>query len=115
MAFGFSSIGHALAWLGHEIVAGTKKVETVAAKVQSEEPIIEAISGIAYPPAVLIEKAAFGLLGKVGSAVTTLDSVEAAKGLNLTLDEQEISEIKAVVDYLKQHPLFAASVTTTAK
>jgi prophage DNA circulation protein len=110
MGFKFSSIGAAFSKIASDIVTGAHAMETVLSKVQASAPTLEAVTSVISPQAALIETAAFGLLGKVASAVNGVEPAVAAKGINLQLDESEVADLQEIVSYLKTHPFSTAAV-----
>jgi len=103
MGFGFHSIEHAFASVAQDIVRTGRIFSLVASRIEKAAPEIEAISGAIYPPAVLIERAAFGLLGVAANAASTIDDATAAKGLNVQLDLDSIKELQQIATFLKAH------------
>lgn len=101
MGFGFHSIEHAFGSVARDIVRTASLFSLVASRIEKEAPEIEAISGAIYPPAVLMERAAFGLLGMAAQASTSVKDAAAAKGLNLQLDENAITQLQEIAKYLE--------------
>lgn len=101
MGFGFRNIEHVFASIAKDTVKTATIVSTIDSRIEKAAPEIEAITGAIYPPAVLIERAAFGLLGLAASASTTISDATKAHGLNLTLDEEAIKELQQIAKYLK--------------
>ncbi len=87
MGFGSSSIEHAFGSVARDMVRTASIFSLVASRIEKDAPEIEAISSAIYPPAVLMERAAFGLLGMAAQASTKVGDAASAKGLNLQLDE----------------------------
>jgi hypothetical protein len=103
MGFGFHSIEHAFGSVARDIVRTASIFSLVASRIEKEAPEIEAISGAIYPPAVLMERAAFGLLGMAAQASTSVSDAATAKGLNLQLDETAIRQLQQIARYLESH------------
>jgi hypothetical protein len=103
MGFGFSSVEHAFASVAKDIVKTATIFSLVASRVEKAAPEIEALTGAIYPPAVLLERAAFGLLGTAANAASTVGDASKAKGLNIQLDEKSITELQQIAKYLKSH------------
>jgi class 3 adenylate cyclase len=103
MGFGFSSVEHAFASVAKDIVKTATIFSMVASRVEKAAPEIEALTGAIYPPAVLLERAAFGLLGTAANAASRVEDVSKAKGLNIQLDEQSITELQQIARFLKVH------------
>jgi hypothetical protein len=103
MGFGFHSIEHAFGSVARDIVRTASIFSLVASRIEKAAPEIEAITGAIYPPAVLIERAAFGLLGVAAQASTTIGDATAAKGLNISLDETSIKQLQEIAKYLESH------------
>lgn len=98
MGFGFKSIEHAFATIARDIAKGI-------AVLQVAEPIVEGVTAILDPPAVVIERGAFAALGKIAGAIhqTAVDGqlVVQAKGLDVHLDEQEAADFLQVWQLLQ--------------
>lgn len=109
MAFGFASIGHALASVAHDIVKAAKWVAGIEQKIQAQAPLIEALSGIVSPQAAAIERGAFACLGIIASAVHDAGDAAAANGLDIKLDAQLVADVKAILPEL-QKALAAAGI-----
>ena len=103
MGFGFHTIEHAFGSIARDIVRTASIFSLIASRIEKDAPEIEAITGAIYPPAVLIERAAFGLLGMAAQASTTVSDAAAAKGLNLQLDESSIRQLQQIAKYLEAH------------
>jgi len=103
MGFGFHNVEHAFASIAKDMVRTATIFSVVASRVEKAAPEIEAITGAIYPPAVLLERAAFGLLGTAANEASTIEDASKAKGLNITLDEQSITELQQIAKYLKTH------------
>jgi hypothetical protein len=103
MSFGFKSIGHFFAAVAGDIVKGARAVSGVMIKIGKAEPEIEAITSLFFPLAVELERGAFALLGIAAHAVSETGDAVAANGLNITLDQQLIADIKALIPALEQY------------
>jgi len=101
MGFGFHNIEHAFASVAKDMVRTATTFSFIASRVEKAAPEIEAITGAIYPPADLMERAAFGLLGMAANAVSATDDAVQAKGLNLQLDLHSIQELQQIATYLK--------------
>ncbi|MBV8810650.1 MAG: hypothetical protein JO033_18430 [Acidobacteriaceae bacterium] len=106
MGFGFHSIDHAFGSVAKDIVKTASILSLVASRVDKAAPEIEAITSAVYPPAVLIERAAFALLGMAAHTATTIGDATAAKGLNLQLDESSIKQLQEIAKLLDAHVKF---------
>lgn len=100
MSFGFKSLGHAFGWIGHEIVSGARAIEKIIPFLQKNEAFVEGVTALVDPQAVIIERAAFHVLGEVLSAVKDADAAATAKGLLLELDAAVIADLKALANDL---------------
>jgi hypothetical protein len=96
MGFGFRNIEHAFASIAKDMVKTATIFSVVASRVEKAAPEIEAITGAIYPPAVLLERAAFGLLGTAANAANNVEDAAKTKGLNLQLDKQSITELQQI-------------------
>ena len=112
MGFSITSIEHALATVGHDIVKGAKAVDSflqaAAAKGVVAEPIVESLTAVIDPAAVPIERAAFAALGLLAKAAASADSATAQKGLSIQLDEQTYQDFVTVYNLLKNKANFAS-------
>jgi hypothetical protein len=98
MKFGFDSVGHMFATFFHDIHTGAQAVEKfLATKVIPLESEVEAVTSVIFPPAVMIERAAFGLLGLAAAAAHDAQPAADANGLNITLDAQMVADIRALL------------------
>src|SRR5579883_1364395 len=88
MSFGFKNIGHFFASVAGDIVKGARAVASVMMKVGKVEPELEALSSLFFPQAVAVSEA--------GDAVDQ-------KGINITLDQQLIADIKALIVAIEQY------------
>ena len=101
MSFGFQNIGHFFAVTFSDISKGAKAVEKALVKVGAAEATVEAITALVYPPAVLIERAAFSVLGKVAGAAHDAQPAADASGLNVTFTAVEVADIRALIAIVK--------------
>lgn len=101
MSFGFASVGHAFATVFADAVKGAKAVASALDKASAAESVIEGISAVVYPPAVIIERAAFATLGKVAAAAHDFNPSNATQLLSVQFDAQELADIKAIVASVK--------------
>lgn len=115
MGFGFKNIEHAFAYAAQEMVKGAKIVGAATAHLQAVEPVVETVTAAVDPPAVLIERAAFALVGSAAKAASDLGDASQAKGLNLQLDAQSIQDLQLIAKYLRGHlAAVGATLATTA-
>lgn len=108
MAFNtvFKNFGHAIATAAKYTVTGIGDVVKFANKAQAVEPGVDLLVGaLAGPAAVKISDLAFHALGSIAQALepigTDVTGQVAEKGLNVTLDLQTITDIKALIPTLK--------------
>lgn len=99
--FSFSSLGHAFAYCAQKIVQGAKVIESVLAKVAATEPVVEQITSMIDPSAVILERAAYALLGMALHAVHDAGEAASAQGLNISLDVQTVQDLKALLPAVK--------------
>jgi hypothetical protein len=92
--FKFDSIEHALAAVAHDTVIAAHATVNTIAKIQKVAPEIENITGLIDPPAVIIERAAFAALGMLTKAANDTATVSSDKGLNVSMDQQTLTEYK---------------------
>jgi hypothetical protein len=95
--FSWQSAGHAFASLFHDVVVGSRKVETVLQFVQKDQSEIEAVTGLIDPGAAVIERIAFGALGELVGAVHSVGLAAAVNGVNITFDAAAVAEIKNLI------------------
>ena len=103
VGFGFHSIEDAFGSVARDIVRTASVFSLVASRIEKDAPELEALTGAIYPPAALMERAAFGLLGMAAQASTKVGDAAAAKGLNLQLDESGIQQLQQIAKYLETH------------
>jgi hypothetical protein len=84
-------------------VKGARAVANVMQKAGKAEPEIEALSSLFFPQAVELERGAFALLGLAAQAVNDAGGAAGANGINITLDQQLIADIKALIDAIEQY------------
>jgi hypothetical protein len=70
------------------------------------EPIIEGVTAVLDPPAVVVENAAFAVLGTVLNEIQTASSdtksAIASKGLSVTFDQDVVKDLEAVLATCEQ-------------
>ena len=101
---------HLYASTAKELVAAYRfiqsKVIPALKDIDADASVIEAVTGLVAPEAVAVERAAFAVLGMV---VDILDKVpETNGGVNITLDAEIVTEIKAIAAIIKKnlpHPV----------
>jgi len=103
MSFGFKNIGHFFATVAADIVKGARVAATVMRKVGNVETEVEAVSSLFFPQAVALERGAFALLGLAAQAVSEAGDAAAANGLNITLDQQLVADIKALIQAIEEY------------
>ncbi|SRR5579884_1796836 len=111
--FGITSIEHAIARVGKEIVTGAKTVAGALAKIDNPEVVktVEAVTSVLYPNAVAVEDASFNALGKIATAAQDVVAIsDKGATLNIQLTAQELADFKAIASSIKQ--LFPAKGIT---
>jgi len=103
MSFGFKNIGHFFATVAADIVKGARVAATVMRKVGNVETEVEAVSSLFFPQAVALERGAFALLGLAAQAVSEAGDAAAANGLNITLDQQLVADIQALIQAIEEY------------
>jgi hypothetical protein len=101
--FSFKNIGHFLATVAADIAKGARAAANVMTKAKRIEPEVEALTGLLFPQAVELERGAFALLGMAAQAVSEAGDAAAANGLNITLDQQLVADIKALIPAIEQY------------
>lgn len=69
--------------------------------VNAKAATIETVTGFINPAAEKLEVAAFALLGAAITAILAADAAGVAKGVNVSLDEEAIKDIKALIPAVK--------------
>jgi hypothetical protein len=99
-----TSVENALA-KASDTVKVAKFVETsvlpVLKKAQAEASTIEAVTALVSLQAANIERAGFAVLSVVINALDAAGAAAGANGLNVTLDEQLVADIKAIAAAVK--------------
>jgi len=101
--FSFTNIGHFFATMAADIVKGARAAASVMSKAEKIEPEVEALTGVLFPQAVELERAGFLLLGMAAQAVSETGDAAAANGANITLDQQLVADIKALIQAIEQY------------
>jgi len=83
-------------------VKGARVVANVLQKAQKAEPEIEALS-IFFSRRPLSLSAEPSRLGLAAQAVNDADGAAGANGINITLDQQLIADIRAWMDAIEQY------------
>ena len=100
-----TSVEHALDAAASDTVKVAKFVETsvlpALKTAQANSSTIEAVTGLVSPQAANIERAGFAVLGVVINAIDAAGAAAGANGLNVTLDAQLVSDIKAIASAVK--------------
>lgn len=107
--FKFKSLGHALATAAQAIVADARLIETLMVKAQTQAPLVESLTSFVSPQAALIERAAFGVLGKVSHAAIDAGAAASSGGLNIQFDAAEIADVRELARTLLAHPIVQTS------
>ena len=112
MSFGIKTIEHALAVAAQDVVKGAKAADSFLQKVAAQgkvaEPVIENLTAMIDPAAVVYERAAFAALGLVAKAAGAADAATAAKGLLIPLDQEAWADFQEVWNDLKSKASFLA-------
>ena len=98
----FKSVGH---FLAKAFTAVVKGVATVA----KSEATVEAVTSVVDPAAVPLERAAYALLGEIGSLLAKGDAAVLAKLADAGLDTAVIQQVQ---DALKSVPNLIALAKT---
>jgi hypothetical protein len=101
--FSFKNIGHFFSTVAADIVKGARAAASVMSRAEKFEPQVEALTGLLFPQAVELERAAFVLLGMAAEAVSETGDAVAANGLNIPLDQQLIADIKALIPAIERY------------
>jgi hypothetical protein len=101
--FSFKNIEHFFATVAADIVKGARAAASVMSRAQKVEPEVEALTGLLFPQAVEVERVAFALLGMAAQAVSETGDAAADNGLNITLDQQLVADIKALIRAIEQY------------
>lgn len=90
-------------------VTEAKLIESGACPCTLAMTLIETLTGFVSPQAVLIERAAFGILGKVSHAVIDAGAAASQSGLNVQFDAAEIADLREISRALLAHPIVQTS------
>lgn len=101
--FSFKNIGHFFATVAGDVVKGARAVANVMLKAEKAAPEIEALSSLFFPQAVELERGAFALLGMAAQAVSEAGDAAAANGINITLDQQLVADIKTLIQAIETY------------
>jgi hypothetical protein len=100
-----ASVEHAFAIaIGDIKKAGAVVIKDVLPElvaVHTAASTIESITALVSPQLANIERVGDAVLGKVIAAIEDADAAALAKGLNVTLDAQTISDIKSIIPAIK--------------
>lgn len=80
-------------------VAGEAPI--VIAKIEADAPEVEQLTELVYPGAVAVEAAAFSVFEKVADAVEAAGPAANSNGLSVSLDQEVIAAVEAVIPALK--------------
>jgi hypothetical protein len=101
--FSFNNIGHFFATVAADIVKGARAAASVMSSADKVAPEVEALTGMLFPQAVEVERIAFALLGMAAQAVNDSGDVAAGNGLNITLDQQLVKDIKSLIKSIEEY------------
>jgi len=105
VSISIGSVEHAIAIAAQKLVAEAKLVTQtivpVLRRAQASEATIESVTALVNPNAVVVERAAFAVLGKILAAMQDGQAAVQASGLNIQLDAQELADLKALAATLK--------------
>lgn len=97
MSFSFKNLGHYIAVVARDIVK-------FGAAVQKAEPVIEAVTALVYPPAVVLERAGASALGYLVDAADKATQVaDGQVTLTIQLLASEVADFKAFAAFFKGH------------
>lgn len=113
--FTFKNVGHFFATVASDIVKGARTVATVMLQVRKAEPEVEGLPALIFSQALELERGAFALLGMAAQAVSEAGDAAGANGLNITLDQQLIADIKALIQAIEQYAKSAGLTKPAAK
>lgn len=116
MAISFASVGHAFAAVFHEIAVTAKAVEKILVAIAPTSTEVEAITALIPgigAEGVVLERAAYAVLGQVVAAVHSAGAAATANGLNVQLDQDFINDLNALIAKFKPQ-LVAAGVIKDA-
>ena len=107
------TLGHAFAIVASDAVKAARTIETTVIpalkKANADAPTIEAITSLVSPQAAAIERTAFAVLGKALEANDAAVTAVGAGGLNITLDEALVADLKAIAPALTLQAAAAVS------
>jgi hypothetical protein len=96
--FSFASPGHFFASLSHDIKVGVTFLQNHQAQIDSTlqvgANVIGALDPALAPLAQVIERAGEAALGEVLAVISKASDAEAAKGIDITLNQAVVQEFK---------------------
>jgi hypothetical protein len=103
----FGTVAKDLVGFAKKLKAGiltvAKDAPKVIADIQKDEGAIEDLTGFLAPGAVQVEELAFNALGVLAHAVEDAGAAALANGLDVTLDQALVSDIRTLLPFLKSH------------
>jgi hypothetical protein len=96
--FSFASPGHFFASLSHDIKVGVTFLQNHQAQIDSTlqvgANVVSALDPALAPLAQVIERAGEAALGEILAVVSKASDAEAAKGIDITLNQAVVQEFK---------------------
>jgi hypothetical protein len=96
--FSFASPGHFFASLSHDIKVGVTFLQNHQAQIDSTlqvgANVVSALDPALAPLAQVIERAGEAALGEILAGVSKASDAEAAKGIDITLNQAVVQEFK---------------------
>lgn len=112
----FAHVAKDLVWFARKVRSGLitagNEAPKVLAEVQKNQVLIEGITAAVAPGATAVENTAFSVLGASVQAIKDGGLVASANGLNLTLDQQLVADIRAIIPHLDAHAAKSSLVPT---
>lgn len=96
MSFSFKNLGHYIAVAARDVV----KFGTF---MQKQEPLIEGVTALVYPPAVVLERAGSSALGYIVDAASKIGDVNSPASITISLTADEVADFKALAGFFKGH------------
>jgi hypothetical protein len=97
------------------LVRAGAEAPQILADIEKQAPLIEQLTSLAAPEFASIEQLAFNGLGVLAQSVEDAGAAANANGLNISLDQTLVNDIKAVLPSLKKFMSSGASSSPVAK
>lgn len=97
MSFSFKNIGHYIA-------VAARDIAKFGIAAQKDEPLIEGVTALIYPPAVVLERASFSALGYLVDASQKAAPVaDGTVSLTVQVAADEVADFKNFLSFFQAH------------